>query len=44
MCLGGTNKAYTDAQAVDDGSGSGVPISETPMPRGTIFPQQANRE
>jgi predicted metalloendopeptidase len=47
-CMGGTSKAYTVAQEVDDGSeasvNSGVPLNETPMPRGNFCPPQANHE
>jgi hypothetical protein len=41
VCLGGTSKSHEVAQVVDDGSeasaSSGVPISETTAPRGTIL-------
>jgi hypothetical protein len=40
--LGGTSKAYTAELEVDGGSealsSSGLPLSETPTPRGAIFP------
>jgi len=41
VLLGVTSTAYTAAQVKDDGSetsaSSGVPLSETPKPRGTIM-------
>jgi hypothetical protein len=46
VSLGGTSKVFTAEQVVDGGSealsSSGLPLSETPTPRGAIFFPAAN--